>query len=103
MSSKFDKMLILCAVSTFLRSCKKLTFRYGTFSIIKGKIGGGGAIFHSSLLLRNSLKHFNRCTSFGAVDYDIGKKAIFVRFFLVGPKIAVLGQKLQFSGYKLPF
>ncbi len=66
----------------------------------------GGPILESSLHLRNYRKHFHRCASFGSIDYDIGKKAIFVRFrrfFIVGAKSVVSGQKLPFSGYKLPF
>ncbi len=60
----------------------------------------GGPILECSLHFRNSRKHFHRCASFGAVDYDIGRKAIFVRFrrfFIVGTQIAVLRQKLPFS------
>ncbi len=34
-------------------------------------------MLESSLHLGNSRKHFHRCTAFGAVDYDIGKKATF--------------------------
>ncbi len=53
----------------------------------------------SSLHFRNSRKHFQRCASFGAVDFDIGEKAIFMRFlrfFVVVTKISVLRQKLPF-------
>ncbi len=57
-----------------------------------GKIGW--PFLESSMHLRNSRKHFHRCASFGAVDYDIWKKEIFVRFrrfFIVGTKVAVFG------------
>ncbi len=67
-------------------------FRYGNFSIIKAKLDG--PISEYFLQLRNSRKHFHRCASFGAVDYDFGKKAIFVRFrryFIVGTKVTVFG------------
>ncbi len=37
----------------------------------------GGPILEPSLHRRNSRKHFHRCAAFGAVDYDIGKKATF--------------------------
>ncbi len=76
-------------------------FRNGNFSIIKDKLGG--PILESSLHFRNSRKHVHRFTSFGAVDWDIGKKAIFVRFrrfFIVRTKIGVLGQNLPFLGIK---
>ncbi len=74
------------------------------FQLKRAKLGG--PILEFSLHLRNSRKHFHKCASFGAIDYDIGKKAIFVwfrQFFIFGTKIAVSGQKLPLSGYKLPF
>ncbi len=80
------------------------SFRYANFQLNRAKLGG--PILDFSLHLRNSRKHFHRCASFGALDYDIKKKAIFVqfrRFFIVGTNNVVSGQKLPFSGYKLPF
>ncbi len=63
-------------------------------------------ILEASLHFRNSGKHFWGCALFGAVDYNIVKTAIFVRFrrfFIAGTKIAVSARKLPFSGHKLPF
>ncbi len=50
-------------------------------------------IFESSVHPRISGKNFHRYASFGAVDFDIGKLAIFVlfrRFFFVGTKLPFL-------------
>ncbi len=79
-------------------------FRYGNFSIIKAKLGG--PISEYFLQLRNSQKHFHRCASFGAVDYDFGKKAIFVRFrrvFIVGTKIAIWDKSYRFRDINCRF
>ncbi len=76
------------------------------FQLKEAKLGG--PTLESSMHFRNSRKHLRRCASFGAVDYDFGKKAIFVRlrryfrkgslrrFYIVRAKIAVLRQKLPF-------
>ncbi len=79
-------------------------FRYGNFSIIKAKLGG--PISESFLQLRNSRNHFHRCASFGAVDYDFGKKAIFVRFrrlFIDGTKIAIWDKSYRFRDINCRF
>ncbi len=102
-------MLTLCAVSTLTGFAKKIDaletiFRYGNFSIIKTKLGG--PVLESSLQFRNSRKHFHKCASFGALDYEIGKKGNFcavLAIFHRWDKKCYLGQKLPFSGYKLRF
>ncbi len=66
----------------------------------------GGPISESSMHFLNSRKHFHRGAFFGAVDYDIGEKAILMRFrqfFIVETRFAALGQKLSWSRYNLPF
>ncbi len=121
MGSKLDKIFFLGALLILLPTtpattleiwqngnfvCKKIDFsetifRNGNFSIIKGK-----RWWPYFGVFPAFLNNFHRCVSFGAVDYDIGKKAIFVRFrrfFIVATKIAVLGQTLPFSGYRLTF
>ncbi len=121
-TSNLAKCLLCVQFQHFNVFAKKLTLRrlfFATGILRSQKAKLDGPILESFQHFRKSRKHFHWCASFGAVGYDIGKKAIFWRsrrFFIVGTKIAVLGQKLPIwdescrfqdknrrSGDKLPF
>ncbi len=127
MGSKFDKKIFLDALPNLLLITPATTleiwqnvdfvcrfdismflqknYRFGDcFSITKAKLGG--PILESSLQFRNSRKHFHRRASFGAEDYGIGKKAIFVRFrrfLIVGTKIAIWNKSYRFRDINCRF